>query len=353
MEKRAKGFAVVIMIVFVILIASIATAKNNSGARTSHNEPDYTPEKVMYKVKAKTRNISIIITNDPGRSYCYTYEFYDKIYKEELRNKTTGDKEYTFKKLLPGKKYIVKVTPEYIKDGDSWKGDTVSKKVETEYDSRYKIYKTNKQASDAIWKSIKQRKKYVTVFILEKKANKTAAELLDDALSNKRNGHYVRSNMKISASDIYGFRDSDETLYINGKDVYGFKFCFKYYLSKKREKEAMFLISKKAVELKIIGSARKKARRIANYCHGLKQYKGRKAEGGTAYYALTRGQATCNSRAALFYMICKKIGVPARIVTCNAHGSKGFGHKFNMVKTDGKWKFIDVHEGNYFVDIDR
>lgn len=27
MEKRAKGFAVVIMIVFVILIASIATAK--------------------------------------------------------------------------------------------------------------------------------------------------------------------------------------------------------------------------------------------------------------------------------------------------------------------------------------
>lgn len=24
-----------------------------------------------------------------------------------------------------------------------------------------------------------------------------------------------------------------------------------------------------------------------------------------------------------------------------------------MVKTDGKWKFIDVHEGNYFVDTDR
>lgn len=55
----------------------------------------------------------------------------------------------------------------------------------------------------------------------------------------------------------------------------------------------------------------------------------------TAYGAEVNGRAVCQGYAALFYALCKKAGLPVRIVTST-------NHAWNIVKLNGKWYNVDA-----------
>ena len=63
----------------------------------------------------------------------------------------------------------------------------------------------------------------------------------------------------------------------------------------------------------------------------------------TAYGALVEGKAVCQGYSALFYAMCRYVGLPVLILTGQASGDYGYeNHAWNMIQLGGKWYQVDA-----------
>ncbi len=63
----------------------------------------------------------------------------------------------------------------------------------------------------------------------------------------------------------------------------------------------------------------------------------------TAYGALVEGKAVCQGYSALFYAMCRYVGLPVLIVTGQALGDQGYeNHAWNMIQLGGLWYQVDA-----------
>lgn len=112
--------------------------------------------------------------------------------------------------------------------------------------------------------------------------------------------------------------------------------CSSSYL--KNEKKLNNSIDSIISSLKLNGkSTYKKIKAIYNYVTSHVKYD----KSHTYYFAneaLAKKKATCQGYALLFYRLCRESGVPCRIATGTANGTK---HAWNIVKLNGKWYQCD------------
>ena len=72
-------------------------------------------------------------------------------------------------------------------------------------------------------------------------------------------------------------------------------------------------------------------------------------EDHTAYGGVIKGKTVCQGYATAMYMLCRSLGVNARVVT-SYNKSQGQGHAWNIVEINGKYYNVDATWGDQFVE---
>ena len=322
------------------------TVTDNDWKDDPSDNSENLPAPVITKATSGNRSITI---RWKGKGSSYEVVLYKKGGKKVITSvdDMKGTKK-TFKGLNPGQTYTVGVTA-YTEDEAS---DETKKNVKVSNKHSYTIYKTNKQAENAIYKGIKNKKKTIR-FLMKKKNSKSADYLLFGALPEKKLGDYMLSNLKSFTSEKETTNERNEAITINGVKYAEYTYRFSYFTTKKQDQAFEKKLTKtvKKLGLNRKKSTKQKIRIIANYLDKHTKQNTKNKYRKTAYGALMKGQSTCKGRSALFYRMAKKSGIKTRIIEGDMHGKNRKGktdtdrnHFSTIVKTGGKWYQFNVQK---------
>lgn len=302
------------------------------------------PTPVITKATSGTRSITI---RWKGKGTSYEVVLYKKGGKKVITSvDSMKGTTKTFKGLNPGQTYTVGVTA-YTEDEAS---DEAKRNVKVVNKHSYTIYKTNKQAENAIYKGIKNKKKTIK-FLMKKKNSKSAGYLLFGALPEKKLGDYMLSNLKYYSAEKEATNERNEAIVINGVKYAAYTYRFSYFTTKKQDRvfEKKLTKTVKKLGLNKKKTTKQKIRIIANYLDRNTKQNTKNRYRKTAYGALMKGQCTCKGRSALFYRMAKKTGIKTRIIEGDMHGKDrkektdtDRNHFSTIVKTGGKWYQFNV-----------
>ncbi len=151
------------------------------------------------------------------------------------------------------------------------------------------------------------------------------------------NGDYAELNNFNGNSFSYTYTKE------NGKYTVDVTEKVKYRLSKSQDKAYRAKLNRTLKKMHLRGSDKTKVRKIYKYITKHVKYDNNYNKTGstayTAYNALAKGRAVCNGYSALFYDMCRRSGVPCRIIVGEANGGL---HAWNIVKIGSKWYNADA-----------
>jgi hypothetical protein len=134
-------------------------------------------------------------------------------------------------------------------------------------------------------------------------------------------------------------------------DNYTVQYTVNPLVSEKQQAVYNKVMKKTLKKLKLKGKSDKvKARKIARYIENTVSYDHKEAVlSHTAYNPLIKHKAVCEGYSALMYDMCRRSGIPCRIISGNGtmkQDKNGFlyeeSHAWNIVKINGKWYDCDV-----------
>lgn len=146
---------------------------------------------------------------------------------------------------------------------------------------------------------------------------------------------------------------------VNGQYVIHVQDKVNYRLSKSQEETYEDKLDRVMASIGTGGSNKQKVTKIYRYVTKNVNYdysSSLKDTAYTSYAALVNKKAVCNGYAALVYDMCRKAGVPCRVIVGTANGGL---HAWNLIKVSGKWYNADAtwDAGNstyhYFLKSDK
>ncbi len=157
---------------------------------------------------------------------------------------------------------------------------------------------------------------------------------LDDGLNTA--GDYAAWNLYNGDEFSYSCEKVDGQYVIHVQDKVS------YRLSKSQERTYKEKLNSVMASIGTSGSDKQKVKRIYKYVTKNVKYdysSNLKDTAYTAYAALVNKKAVCNGYAALVYDMCRKAGVPCRVIVGQANGGL---HAWNLIKIGNKWYNADA-----------
>ncbi len=258
----------------------------------------------------------------------------------------TKKKSRQYKGLSPGSVYTVRINASVYKNKTWYESKYTVKKIKISSSvKKYRVSKSRASAAISLYKAIKKHKKTFDCYVPGSRTG-TDTVILNKALTEKHYGDHIRHNTSIQ-SYSETVNQYSEPITINGKRYTHCCYKFKYYISLKQESGFNRKLKKRIKKIGADkGSRVKRLRKIVRYVNKTKNINSNgKPIRGTAYSALMKRKSCCRGEADLFYMMCRKAKIPVRIVTGSFHNHSNDTHTMNLVKINGKWRFIDPHSG--------
>lgn len=182
----------------------------------------------------------------------------------------------------------------------------------------------------------------VTLTTTSGNANSVVSDVLDAAFADSATnynelGDYVKYSLYNGSSTSYSYYKNG-----NGTYTYTLKYSISYKVTAAQSAAFEKKLNKTMKSLKLgKKSNAKKAKKIYKYITKKVKYDYRSTSATkyTAYAALNKKKAVCQGYATLYYRMCKKAHVPARVVTGTAGGGN---HAWNVVKVGSRYYNADA-----------
>lgn len=206
-------------------------------------------------------------------------------------------------------------------------------------------FTTSKSASNFFYNQLFDHQKNIKFVYVTTNGNASSVSkffkdqaFIDKASSSSLLGDYVRYNLYNGYKVKYSYYKS------NGKYYYTFNYTVSYRTTLSQDNQFEAKLSSAVSSLKLSGKTQyQKVKAIYDYiCRNVKyDYKNSSTyyQKYTAYAALVNKTSVCQGYANLFYRMCKKAGIPVRIVT---GWSKSQNHAWNIVSINGKYYNVDA-----------